>query len=308
MIEFSLLNMGKTKTLRMRALVGILLLILTTCSSPVAKGQMTAESTSSTDRLPQSSIGSAPHVATSTDATENPWRPTIGSSWQWQLDELPIDQSVDGQVYDIDLFDNDAGTVAALHAQGRKVICYFSAGSWEDWRPDKDQFPANLIGRNYSDWAGEKWLDIRQIDQLAPILRARLDLCKAKGYDAVEPDNIDGYANATGFPLTAADQLRFNSWLAGEAHQRGLSIGLKNDPEQAAELESYFDWALSEDCFAEGWCEQMLPFIKAGKAVFSAEYTDTGITLDKFCSQADQLHFSAIFKHRDLGVYRSICP
>jgi hypothetical protein len=48
----------------------------------------------------------------------------------------------------------------------------------------------------------EKWLDIRRIDLLAPILRARLDLCNVKGFDAIEPDNIEIYDNNTGFPLT----------------------------------------------------------------------------------------------------------
>jgi len=78
-----------------------------------------------------------------------------------------------------------------------------------------------VLGNDYEGWAGEKWLDIRQISTLAPIMRARLDLCKQKGFDAVEPDNIDGYTNATGFPLTAQDQLDYNIWLANEAHARG---------------------------------------------------------------------------------------
>lgn len=236
------------------------------------------------------------------------WRPAAGATWQWQLIDLPIDRSFDVDVYDIELFDNDASVVTALHAEGRKAICYVSVGSWEDWRPDRDQFPPDLIGNGYGGWAGEKWLDIRQVDRLAPVLRARLDQCQAKGFDAVEPDNIDGYTNDTGFPLTEADQLQFNIWLAEEAHQRGLSIGLKNDPDQAAALEPYFDWALTEDCFAEGWCEQMLPFIEAGKAVFAAEYTDTGITLDEICPRAEELQFSVILKNRELDAYRAACP
>lgn len=242
------------------------------------------------------------------DLTSNIWFPTIGSTWQWQLTALPVDLSIDAQVYDIDLFDNNVSVVAALHARGRKVICYLSAGTWEDWRPDKDQFPRSVIGREYEGWEGERWLDIRQIELLAPIMRSRLDLCQQKGFDAVEPDNLDGYENDTGFPLTAAHQLSYNRWLANEAHQRGLSIGLKNDPDQAAELEPYFDWALTEDCFAEGWCGQMLPFIKAGKAVFAAEYSETGVLLGDICPKAQSMHISVILKNRDLNVYRETCP
>ncbi len=236
------------------------------------------------------------------------WQPDLGAEWQWQLSDLPVDLSLAADVYDIDLFETDASTVAALHAQGRKVICYLSAGSWEDWRPDQDQFPPAVIGQNYAGWTGEKWLDIRQIDLLAPVMRSRLDQCRAKGFDGVEPDNVDGYANDTGFALSYADQLQYNRWLAQEAHQRGLSIGLKNDGDQVADLLADFDWALTEDCFQEGWCEQMQPFIQAGKPVFAAEYTDTGMTLDQFCSQAQAWGISAILKHRDLDAWRQACP
>ena len=88
---------------------------------------------------------------------------------------------------------NDASVIAALHTQGRKVVCYVSVGSWEDWRPDADRFPTSVIGEDYEGWPGENWLDIRQIELLAPVMRARLDLCRVKGFDGIEPDNIDGY-------------------------------------------------------------------------------------------------------------------
>lgn len=239
------------------------------------------------------------------------WQPSPGTSWQWQLTDLPVDQSFDVDVYDIDLFDNDASTVAALHAQGRIVLCYISVGSWEDWRPDAGQFPPEVLGNDYEDWPGEKWLDIRRIDLLSPIMRARLDLCRDKGFDGVEPDNVDGYTNDTGFPLTYQDQLAYNIWLAGEAHARGLSIGLKNDEAQAADLVSHFDWAMTEDCFADEWCEEMAPFTDAGKAVFAAEYTDqltTNQFLNQVCPQAEALNLDVILKDRDLDAWRLGCP
>jgi Tol biopolymer transport system component len=248
------------------------------------------------------------------DGTRSPagwWQPPVDTTWQWQLSDLPVDRSFAVEVYDIDLFDNDAGTVAALHAQGRKVFCYISTGSWEDWRPDASQFPAAVLGDDYEGWPGEKWLDIRRIDLLAPIMRARFDQCQAKGFDGIEPDNIDGYTNDTGFPLTYQDQLDYNIWLADEAHARALSIGLKNDGEQAVDLLPYFDWAMTEDCFADDWCSEMAPFIDAGKAVFSAEYTDM-MTVSAFlsgvCPQAQTMQYSAILKDRDLGAWRHACP
>ncbi len=238
------------------------------------------------------------------------WQPPLYTTWQWQLDG-PIDLSFDVAMYDIDLFDNDASVVAALHAQGRKLVCYINVGAWEEWRPDQDQFPASVIGNDYAGWPGEKWLDIRQIDLLAPVMRARFDQCKAKGFDAIEPDNIDSYTNDTGFPLTYQDQLNYDLWLANEAHARGLSIGLKNNSEQVSGLLPYFDWALTEDCFAQGWCSQLAPFVAAGKAVFAAEYTDE-MTLDQFlnqvCPQANTMNFNAILKNRDLDAWQQACP
>jgi len=45
-------------------------------------------------------------------------------------------------------------------------------------------------------------------------MRSRLDLAKSKGCDAVEPDNMDGYTNSTGFNLTYRDQLKYNIFIA----------------------------------------------------------------------------------------------
>ena len=245
---------------------------------------------------------------TSQDSPSGWWTPAVGLRWQWQLSGLPLDLSVDADMYDIDLFDSDASVVAALQAQGRKVVCYVSVGSWEGWRPDAGQFPSSVIGKDYVGWPGEKWLDIRQVQALAPVMRARLDLCRDKGFDGIEPDNADGYTNDTGFPLTYEDQIRYNRWLADEAHARGLSIGLKNDPDQVADLLPHFDWALTEDCFAEGWCEEMTPFIEMGKPVLAVEYTDTGVSIEELCQQAGLLRFSVILKDRDLGGWQQNCP
>ena len=117
----------------------------------------------------------------------------------------------------------------------------------------------------------------------------------------------DPVTNDTGFPISYADQLAYNVWLASEAHQRGLSIGLKNDPEQVDDLVDHFDWALTEGCFDQGWCGEMEPFIDAGKAVFAAEYTDTGITTSDFCDEAEVLGIDAILKHRELGRFVERC-
>lgn len=230
------------------------------------------------------------------------WHPAVATSWQIQFTGA-LDLSVEADMYEIDLFDNSASTVQMLHRLGRKVVCYIDAGTWENWRPDAAQFSASLLGRS-NDWPGERWLDVRQLALLGPILAARLDLCKAKGFDGVEFDNVDGYANNTGFPLTYSDQLRFNTFLANEAHKRHLSVGLKNDPKQVVDLVPYFDWAIVEECFQFQECSSYLPFVRAEKPVLAIEYE---LQPQEFCQQARALQFNAIKKHRNLDAFRISC-
>jgi hypothetical protein len=237
------------------------------------------------------------------------WRPTVGMTWDWQL-LTPIDPSYEVQVYDVDAFENDAAVIADLHARGKKVICYINMGAWEDWRPDKDQFPADVIGMPWPDFPHERWLDIRRWDAIGPIMRARLDMARAKGCDAIEPDNLDGWNLAahqpTGFPLTAYDQVLYNRLIASEVKRRGMSVGLKNDTLQTEDLVDDFDFHVSEQCFEFNECDHLKIFIQKGKPVFLAEYR---LTLDQFCARAKEMGFSAIRK-RDavLDRWRETCP
>jgi hypothetical protein len=231
------------------------------------------------------------------------WVPGPHTTWQWQL-TTPVDQSVEAQMFDIDLFNNAASVVADLHARGRRVLCYVDAGTLEPGRPDAGTYPAAVVGNELPDWPGEHWLDIRRLDVLGPILERLLDLCKQKGFDGVEPDNVDAYRNNSGFPLTAPDRLRFNRFLADAAHARGLSVALKNDLEQAAELEPSFDFVLDEQCFQYSECDSLQPFARAGKAVFVADYD---LAVESFCPQAQADGYMAILKRLGLDAWRQTC-
>jgi hypothetical protein len=214
-----------------------------------------------------------------------------------------VDQSVTASVFDIDLFDNPASVVRSLHQRGRKVICYLDAGTYENFRPDAGAFPGSVLGKP-NGWPGERWLDIRRLGTLAPIMRARFAMCKRKHFDGVEADNVDGYTNDTGFPLAAADQLRYNKWLARTAHAFGLSIALKNDLDQARALQPYFDYALDEQCFEFSECSRLQPFVAAHKAVFEVEYN---LSPTQFCAMANANHFMSMRKNLGLDAWRQTC-
>jgi hypothetical protein len=202
-------------------------------------------------------------------------------------------------IYDIDGEENSAATVAALHAQGKKVVCYMDAGVYETYRTDASSFPSSVIGAADSGWDGSYWLDVRQISTLAPIMQARIAMCKSKGFDAVEPDEIDGYSNDPGFPISYAQQIAYNTAFAGWVHAAGMSVLLKGDIDQAVDLQPSFDFTLNEECDLYSECSPGLDsFANAGKAVFIAEYPDddpTGYPVNltgAACLNAQAKHFN----------------
>jgi hypothetical protein len=234
------------------------------------------------------------------------WLPAPTTApWQWQL-QGKIDTGIDAGVYDVDGFETPARGVRQLHREGRHVICYLDVGSWESYRPDAGSFPKSVIGRRYEGFPDERWLDVRRFRLFAKPLEHRFDICARKGFDAVEPDNIAGWENETGFPIDAAAQLRFNRWVARQVHARGMAVALKNDAGQVGELLGNFDFAIVEQCFQYEECGRYEPFVEAGKAVFEAEYE---LEPGAYCDAAAGLGISAIGKSYDLfaGPWRP-CP
>ncbi len=288
----------------MRGLILLILFagMLAACDDAV--GELTNEPTKAIFPSATAELAIEPTV---TEQVEEWWHPELGSSWQIQFTGDTIDTSLDVDIYDLDLFDTPAETIADLHDRGVSVICYVNVGAWEDWRPDATDFPAEVIGNEYEGWPGERWLDVSNIAALAPMMEARLDLCKEKGFHGVDPDNLDGYYQDTGFEISAEEQLTYLRWLSDAAYQRGLAIGLKNVPELVADLEPLYDWALTESCFAQGWCAEMSIFIENGKPVFAIEYVEEGMATPDFCEQAAELGFSAILKNRNLDAWVKFC-
>ena len=231
------------------------------------------------------------------------WNPKpTTQSWQWQL-QGKIDLSVPAPVYDIDM-DVKAKNVNAIHAQNDKAICYVDVGSWEPYRSDANEFPKRILGRHFPGFPNERWLDIRALKVLKPIMRKRFQECAAKGFDAVEPDNEDGYQNRTGFPLTGRQQLRYDTWTSNAIHKLGMAAGLKNDLGQVPKMLPYVDFEINEQCFQYHECSVLEDFINDGKPVFGAEYE---LPLSKFCAKSIHMGFSTIRKRYSLRAYRRTC-
>ncbi len=200
-----------------------------------------------------------------------------------------------------------AADIRRLKRRGTYLICYVSVGTWENWRSDRDRFPRAIIGRTYGDWPDERFLDIRQLDVLVPVMRDRFRRCRNLGFDAVEADNMDAYDNPSGFPLTADDAVRYARALAAEAHALGLAMAQKNVPELSVRLVDILDFAITEGCFRDGWCHRMRPWLMRRRPVLDAEYRDDLPDMRRACRDARRLGISLILKDRDLTRWRKTC-
>lgn len=226
-----------------------------------------------------------------------------GTPWHLQL-QGRLQEKAWATVYDIDLYDTPASTIQSLASRGKVVHCYFSAGSAENWRPDYSKFPSAGLGKNMDGWPGEKWVDVRSAGVRA-VLLARMDLAKSKGCAGIDPDNVDGYAHPTGFPLKQSDSIEFIKWLAAEGHKRGLTVGLKNGLEILAQVGAAVDWAINEQCVEFNECTAYRSFLAAGKPVFHVEYSGT---LSKICSKTKPLNISTVKAPLALNGPAEKCP
>lgn len=246
------------------------------------------------------------------------WKPTSGLSWQLYL-KGPIDGTNNNgiDVWDIDVFDNDASTIKALQDQGSKVVCYFSAGSYEDWRADKDDFQPSDLGGDLDGWPGEKWLNIKS-ENVHKIMEARMDVAKQKGCDAVDPDNVDGFNNdENGLGLTAQDSVDYLAFLASAAHDRNLAIGLKNAGSIIPDVLNQMQFSVNEQCLQYDECDVFRPFIEQDKPVFHVEYpkgddtnNNDSVSSSKFtdiCDSSAAKGFSTIIKNMDLDQWIEEC-
>ncbi|RDW68153.1 hypothetical protein BP6252_09549 [Coleophoma cylindrospora] len=238
------------------------------------------------------------------------WRPAVGTTWQIQLNSPVTDPSLRAYIYDVDYFDANASTIANLHSLGRRVLCHFSAGTYETWQPDPDHFPPEVIGGSVIGWGIEHWLDIRA-DSVRKVMANRITQAQKMGCDGIVPDNVNVYSiENSGFNITESDGTKFVRYMAGLAHPAGLSIGLANSPEIVNSTIDVVDFGFNEACVANNNCEAYHPFIQAGKPVLHIEYT-SGVLADdltKACTAADTYSFSTLLKDPKLDAWAMDCP
>lgn len=235
--------------------------------------------------------------------------PTGKIKWDWQIgaaSDAAIVAPTGAVLMDVDMFNTSATKVAALKAAGVYTVCYINAGSWQPGYPDSDQYPASLKIQEDPDWPGEFFLDVTDVFKtnsvLAQILNARLALCKQKGFDAVEPDNLQNDENVSGGRITTQQQIDFNGWFADAAHAAGLAVFQKNGPDKillkdrtGKMMVEKFDGMLNEQCQQYSECQPLTEYVSRGKLALDVEYSGT-----LNCTQSSSLVINALKKDLDL--------
>eukprot|EP00808_Paulinella_micropora_P006770 g9748.t1 len=214
----------------------------------------------------------------------------------------------------VDLFDTTASQIRDYRLRGHTVICYYSAGTAEEWREDVQAVPARweayAVG-SMQQWGGEVWLDVRQLEGLKALMTPRLDLAVQKGCDGVEPDNVDCFANLAECKLpnlssaqeARTAQVAYNSWTARAAHDRGLKVGLKNAGGLVADLVALYDFAVVEQCLQYSECNVYAPFNQANKLIWGIEYKALSATE---CNNAVNTHH-VMMKYCDGSPVDGVC-
>ncbi len=195
-------------------------------------------------------------------------------------------------------------------AAGKYSICYVNAYQTQ---PDERSFWTsrysalllkNATGRYVTDpgYPDEILLDTRTAAKrarIAAIMGRWLAGCKASGYKAIEPDNLDSWTRS-GHLLTRSGNVALARLLVRKAHARGLAVAQKNASEIAPLHASIgFDFAVAEECHVYSECTAYTAAY--GSRVYEIEYTDNGglANFNAACS-ARGSKISIIYRDRDI--------
>jgi endo-alpha-1,4-polygalactosaminidase (GH114 family) len=246
-------------------------------------------------------------------------------SWDWVLDEGSIPPSPPAVDFlGLDAIDTEERYVRDVIGNGTTAWCYVSVGTAEDFRDDYAAFVAldaaereagnpPILGDELPMWPGERWLNVQRYPVFLELMADRFRVCASKGFTLVEFDNMDGYANETGFSPDVQASRTFVAALVSEAQDQGLGVIHKNAEELIEDLEPSMDALLLESCVQYDFCAAGEAFLRSGKPVFNAEYPafwrDEGrsVDVDAICLDSEAAGVNTLLKRPDLDDRSIVC-
>ena len=190
----------------------------------------------------------------------------LNLAWSNTGSQKNTKNDTDQKIVHLDGFDATINEIQKWKKDGYIVTAYLSIGSWENWRPDKDEFPKETIGKVYDGWAGEKWLNASVWTLLKPVMTKRINMIKSKGFAGFELDNTELYLHDP--KATYADGLAYNSWIADTAHKLGLMVFWKNSLDMIKDIIDKFDAIINEEAIHYNETDKLKPFYDKNKPVW----------------------------------------
>jgi hypothetical protein len=190
-----------------------------------------------------------------------------------------------------------------MHPKGIKAACYISAGSWEKYRPDADDSPASVLGTS-NGWPGEKWLDIHKRKIPKPIMRARIDICRRKGFDAIELRQRRRVPERDGVPAHRARPASVQR-VPHERRSCPRTLRLPQERSRAdPEAPALLRCRVERTVLPVSGCPALGRFVNAGKPVFNVGYK---LDRSQFCDRANARNFNSLKKRLALDAWRRPC-
>jgi len=255
-------------------------------------------------------FGSASPIPAIATSESQCYQPTAGQQMQMILSGV-VDVSgasitPDLPIYDVDLFETPTSTIDALKKKfNKKVICYFSAGTIEEGRPDAGNFTEADKGAVMPEWPEERWLHVNN-ERVRKNMAWRIQLAAAKGCDGIDPDNIDAYNNeGTGVEeLSVDDAVAYIQYLSSVATPLNLAMGLKNGLEIVDRVVDIVQFAVNEQCHQYDECDGYAGVTKQNKPVFNVEYAaeakeDSNMTPKDLCKPVSGVKLSTSLNNHD---------
>ncbi|ORX57832.1 hypothetical protein BCR36DRAFT_344570 [Piromyces finnis] len=247
-----------------------------------------------------------------TSHVEARWVPNQHETWNIALGSGFDISRESADVLEVDLENTSSSKIQDFHKRGKKVICYFSGGTVEDYRSYFNQYTKvdGLVRNKYSAWPRERWLDYR-VSGYKSLIKQRISEAVSKHCDGIDVDNVDGYQvgdvkNNWSDPLTKQDAIKFTSWLGQTAHDMGIAIGLKNCLDIVDTVGKYYDFAVNEGCARRNECHWYKNFLSTGKPVLGITYHGLSSNRDALCKNLNGLPISMIIKDGEELVQKSI--
>jgi hypothetical protein len=235
--------------------------------------------------------GAAGTAGTPTQPPVTYFVPPANTRWFTDLNGT-VDPRETAEFFYLDVENQDAATLKALHDAGKHYLCYLSGGSLESFRADADQFPAEAIGNSLPNFPKEHWLDVRNVT-VRDLMTKRVQAFAAAGCDGVPPSSLAVHVADTGFNLTLDDALDYARWLAERIHAAGMSAGLTATADMTSQLWPTFDFGLGIGCVSGSQCAEYGVFEAAKRPVLYVELGSKAQAPD-LCKAAQSLSFSAL--------------